>query len=97
MADVVSNAAFLVDYPEFAGATEALVTAKIAQAARSTNADVYQSTELCNDAVKLAAAVLLVQSPYGRTMRSEAPEQMLVWDMQLKKLQRRATMGLRVF
>lgn len=74
-----------------------MVTSCIARAARWTNESVFQSTEQVNDAVKLRAAILLIESPYGREMRSEAPEQMLVFEMRLKRLQRAATMGLRVF
>lgn len=97
MAATISNAAFLADFPEFNGATAALVTAKIAQAARMTNEDMYQSTDLVNDAIKLKAAHLLILSPYGAKMRSASPDQATVWAGELRKLQRAATLGARVF
>lgn len=97
MATAPSNATFIAEYPEFSGAPAALVTRKLAQAARRTNADVYQSTDLATDAVMFSAAILLLRSPYGMKMRSEDPEQFLTWEYELKKLQRAATIGLRVF
>ena len=97
MATAVDNATFLVSYPEFAGAPTALLTAKLAQAARRTNADVYQTTTLAADAVMLQAAILLLHSPQGRKMRADAPEQFVVWEYELQKAQRSATIGLRVF
>ena len=97
MATAPSNAEFLVMYPEFAGAPTALLTGKIAQAARRTNADVYQSTDLATDAVMLRAAILLLRSPQGRKMRADTPEQFVVWEYELREAQRSATLGIRVF
>ena len=87
----------MVRYPEFAGAPEALLTARLAEAARRTNADVFQSEDLATDAVMLAGAILLLRSPAGRKMRTESPEQFLTWEYELRKLQRSATIGLRVW
>ncbi len=97
MAVAPSNSDFLVRYPEFAGAPSALVTARLAEAARSTNSTVFQSAELCTDAVMLLGAILLLRSPAGRKMRTESPEQYLTWEYELRKLQRSATIGLRVW
>lgn len=97
MADVPSAATLYASYPEFSGADADLVNAKLAEAARRTNATVYGTAALAQDAVLLRAAELLILSPYGREMRSENPDQWLAWQVVLRKLQREATMGLRVF
>ncbi len=97
MADVPSNSTFLAAYPEFMGADAALVTAKLTEAAARTNENVYQSAALAQYAVMLSAAILLTRSPYGRQMRTENPDQYIVWEYELRKAQRAATIGLRVF
>jgi hypothetical protein len=97
MAAVPSTADFIDNYPEFAGADDDLVSVKLAQAARRTNADVYSSLELAADAVMLRAAVLLLKSPGGRKMRLANPDQLFTWQTELRQLQGSATMGLRVF
>lgn len=97
MATAPSNATFLAEYPEFNGIASATITAKLAAAARRTNADVFQSTDLTTDAVMLRAAVLLLKSPAGRKMRLNNPEQLIVWEVELRDLQKSAVLGLRVF
>ena len=97
MATAPAVADFLDNYPEFAQATTTLVTAKLADAAARTNADVFQSTALATQAVMLRAAVLLLRSPYGLKMRQNNPDQVYVWEYELKALQRSATQGVRVF
>jgi hypothetical protein len=97
MASVPTVAAFLENYPEFAQATTALVTAKLTDAAARTNADIFQSTALATQAVMLRAAVLLLRSPYGLKMRQNNPDQAYTWEYELKALQRSATQGIRVF
>lgn len=97
MAAVPSNATFLASYPEYNGAPAALVTAKLTEAARRTNADVYQTGDLAADAVMLRAAVLLTRTSFGYKLRQANPDQVIVWEYELSKLQRSATMGLRVF
>ncbi len=97
MASVPSVADFVENYPEFEGATEALVTAKLTDAAARTNAAVFQSDALATQAVMLRAAILLLRSPYGMQMRQSNPDQVFVWEYELRNLQRSATCGLRVF
>lgn len=97
MATAPSSATFLASYPEFNGTPVALINVKLAEAARRTNADIFQTTDLANDAVMLRAAVLLLASPHGHKLRSEKPDQVAAWYWQLKELQGSATMGLRVF
>lgn len=97
MAAVPSNATLLAAFPEFNGATSALVTQKLTEAARRTRTDSFPSADAAADAVMLRAAILLILSPYGHKMRSENPEQYLAYQMQLRELQRASTMGDRVF
>lgn len=97
MADVPSNATFLAAYPEFMGASSALITSKLTEAAARTNENVYQTAALAQYAVLLSAAILLVRSPYGMQMRSENPDQFVVWEYELRRAQRAACIGLRVF
>jgi hypothetical protein len=92
-----ANATFLVDYPEFSKAPESLVTSKLAQAGRRTNAEVFADAETANDALCLRAAILLYKSPYSRKAKLVSDEQGFVWAQELYELQRSATMGLRVF
>jgi hypothetical protein len=97
MASVPTRASFLESYPEYNGAPGTLIDAKLAAAARRTNADLFQSTDLAADAVMLRAAVLLLSSPHGHKLRSEKPDQVYAWEFSLRQLQRSATMGIRVF
>jgi len=97
MAVAPDNATFLASYPEFTGAPAGVLTLKIAEAARRTNESVYQSAALAQDAVMLQAAILLLRSPSGRKMRTENADQFLTWEYELRKLQRTATIGLRVW
>lgn len=90
-------AEFLVSYPEFAGAPTAFLQAKLNEAWSRTNAAIYQSPTLASSATMLSTAILMLRSPYGLKMRSENPEQMLVWEYELRKAQRAATIGRRVF
>jgi hypothetical protein len=91
------NAAFLESYPEFAGASAALVTAKLREAAERTNSTIYQTAPLTAQAVMLRAAILLLRSPYGLKMRANNPDQSLTWEYELRNLQRSGTIGIRVF
>jgi hypothetical protein len=97
VATAPTNAAFLERYPEYNGAPAALVTARLAEAARRTNEEVFQTDELVTDAVMLRAAVLLLASPHGFKIRAAAPDQAFAWEYTLRQLQRSATQGLRVF
>ena len=92
---VPTRATFLASYPEFNGAPAALIDARLAEAARRTNAGIFQTEDLAADAVMLRCACLLLASPYGAKLRSEAPDQVFAWEYQLRALQRSATMGLR--
>lgn len=97
MADAPLRSTFLAAYPEFEGAATSLIDLKLAEAARRTNADIFQTAELAQDAVMLRAAVLLLTSPFGFKLRSANPDQAFAWEWQLRQLQRSATMGLRVW
>lgn len=97
MATAPSSATFLEHYPEFNATPVALINVKLAEAARRTNADIFQSADLAQDAVMLRCAVLLLASPHGHKLRSEKPDQVFAWEFSLRQLQTAATMGLRVF
>lgn len=97
MATAPTVEAFLTSYPEFTGATEELVETKLAEAATRTNAGIFQSTALADQAVMLRAAILLLRSPQGLKMRQSNPDQVFVWEYELRALQRSATCGIRVF
>lgn len=89
----------MVTYPDFNAlgvAAGALIDAKLAEAARSTDASVFQSAELAQDAVFLRTAVLLLASPKGLEMRKRMPDQAAAWEWRLRSMQRTATMGKRV-
>ena len=94
---VPSNASFLAGYPEFAGATAGLVTAKLTDAAARTNSAFYQTPALTEQAVMLRAAILLLRSPKSLQMRLANPDQTLVWEYELRSLQRSGAVGIRVF
>lgn len=100
MATVPSRAAFLAAYPDYNAlgvAGGVFIDAKLAEAARSTDATVFQSAELTQDAVLLRAAVLLLASPKGLEMRKRMPDQAAAWEWRLRAMQRTATMGRRAF
>lgn len=88
---------FLENYPEFAGATTTLTTAKLTEAAARTNSKIYQTAQLTEYAVMLRAAILMLRSPYGLKMRLNNPDQSLTWEYELRNLQRSGAIGIRVF
>lgn len=94
---VPTTNSFLVSFPEFKDASGTLVAAKLKDAAARTNATVFQSADLAEQAVMLRAAILLLRSPYGLKMRLATPDQMFVWEHELRALQRSGTVGMRVF
>lgn len=102
-ADVPTAAEFLAHYPEFNGAgaqsatPTAYIDAKLAEAAETTNGEVYQTAQQAKYAVMLRAAVLLLHSPHGVKLRAANPDQAMAWEWRLRGMQRAATQGLRVF
>jgi hypothetical protein len=96
MADVPARATFLARFPEFNGVDGDLTDLILAEAARRTNENVFLSTAVCQDAVMLRAATLLLRSPQGAKMRQANPDQIFVWEYELRMLQRANTLGLRV-
>ncbi len=98
MAAVPSTADFVARFPEFDLPVQyqPLVEAKLAEAARSTNADVFPTLAQAEDAVMLKAAVLLSESPYAREMRLSDVSGAR-YEYALFRKQRAAVMGRRVF
>jgi hypothetical protein len=89
-----TSSEFLESYPEFSKAPAALLTRKLAEAARRTSSTIY-TPEQQMDAVCLKAAVLMTKSPEARKMKLVTDDQAFVWGQELYELQRGATMGLR--
>jgi hypothetical protein len=94
---VPPNATFVAQFPEFTTAPASLLTAHLTAAARRTNAEVFSSPELAEQAVLLRAVINLVKSPFARQMKLVSDDQVFLWHQELRELQRSATMGLRVF
>lgn len=74
----------------------ALIDAALTDAAAVTST-LYQSTSLAERAVILRAAILLLMHPKSQNMRLASPDQMFVWERELKALQTSGMTGLRVF
>lgn len=99
MANVPSRADFLASPygSPFNGAPAALIDASLASAARRTSSSVLQTDALVEDAVFLRAALLLLKHPQGQAMRTANPDQCLIWEKELRQIQRSGTLGIRVF
>ncbi len=97
MTPVPAVGPFLEAFSEFNKAPLVLVEAKLVQAARRTNAEVYADDATAIDACYLRAAILLTKSPHARKLRLVDDEQAFVWASELFELQRGATQGMRVF
>ena len=88
-------------WPEFEDAADALVTSKIAQAARSLAVSAFDDADVYDDAVTLKACHLLALTPDGRPMRLD-PELrsghyglgVTVYGQELDELIRSSTVGL---
>lgn len=89
---------FLASYPEFAQAeTESpgLIQTKLNEATSETNATVMGvRTER---AILVKAAILLLRSPWARSLRLENQDMLTAWERELREMQCAATVGLRVF
>lgn len=88
---IPSAAAFLGVYPEFDGADEALINAKLALAAARTDARAFGSKYEAG--VMLLAADLLAKSPEGRRSRLMMDESRSIYDEDLKTMRRVAALG----
>ena len=91
---VPTAAEFLVQFPEFLGAPEALVDAKLAFAGERTDAAVWGT--LHTQGVMQRAADLLAKSPFAREMRLVVDGKS-VYEDDLKAMIRRVAVGVRVF
>lgn len=66
-AQYLSIVAFRQEFPEFVDAGDGLVAAKLAEAHRSFDTDLFGDRYL--DAVKYKTAHLIASSPFGRSLR----------------------------
>lgn len=98
MADVPSRASFLasiygsmfisVDPPT-------VIDAALTSAALRTSSTIFSSNSVTEEAVFLRAAIMLLRHPKGFPMRQANPDQIYVWQEDLRDIQRTAAIGLR--
>jgi hypothetical protein len=98
MAAIPTRAEFLASTPgsSFVATPVALIDSALREAAQRTS-NLYQSTDLAQQAVILRAAILLLRHPKSLPMRQANPDQIFVWEDELKGLQTSGMLGLRVF
>lgn len=97
MANTPPTAAeFKAVFPEFLGAPDLLVTAKISDAVGRTSEEVWGA--LWTQGVMYRAADLLAKSPFGRSMRLVNKDNTTAYSADLRTMVRRvaAASGLRV-
>lgn len=85
---------FKVEFPEFANAPDALVTAKLADAAAQVNATTWG--DLTDRGVKYLAARLLALSPQGRAMKLVSADGKTAYDDTYMAMKRSVASGFRV-
>ncbi len=86
-------AEFLVEHPEFTGAGNTLIQAKLDLAALRTDATTWGTKWRAG--VILRAAVLLAKSPHGRKMRLAKEDGSTVYDDDLRTMVRTVAAGIR--
>jgi len=84
---------FLAEYPEFVGAGDALVSAKIANAVARTNETTWGTNWRMG--VMLRTADLLAKSPYGRKMKMVLEDGKTAYWPDLRALMTRVAAGTR--
>jgi hypothetical protein len=99
MATTPTRAAFLASVPGsmFNAAPVEVIDQALADAAAMTNASLFQSTALADRHIFLQAAIALLMHPGSLKMRQANPDQVYVWERQLRDAQRSATLGVRTF
>lgn len=91
---VPSVAAFKAAYPAFGNAPDALVQAKLDEAALRTSTAAWGTGDLHTMGVSLRAADLLAKTPEGRRMRLVQNDGKSIFHDDLRALVRRVAMGL---
>ena len=85
---------FLLRFPAFEGTETTLIDAKLAEATRGVDPEVFgDKTE---DAIGYKAAHLLSIDPFGQTARIEAEDGSTTYGKQFMKIARSVTSGFRV-
>lgn len=87
-----SAADFLAQYPEFSGADEALINAKLQAAALRTSPRAWGAKYAAG--VMLRCADLLAKTPDGRASRLMVDDERSIYDADLKSMMRCAALGL---
>lgn len=88
-------ATFRAAYPEFDRASDDLVSAKLAQAAREVSSEIWDTWR--DDGIGLLAAHYLATSPNGQMARLAAKEGSSVYYVRYIERERAVTIGLRCF
>ena len=87
-------AEFLLRFPVFEGTPPTLIDAKLAEATRGVDAEVFgDKTE---DAIGYKTAHLLAIEPFGQTARLEADDGETTYSKRFHKLVKSVTSGFRV-
>ena len=90
----VSVGQFLVDYPEFEGIPQKMITAKIAMATLQVNSSVWGSK--ATDAIKVLAAHFLALSPLGEQSKLKHENRGTIYGDTFNMMKRQVTSGFRV-
>lgn len=94
MATAPTPAEFIAAYPEFTGASEALIQEKLDDAALRTGVVAWGDRWAMG--VKLRAADLLAKSPHGRKLRLVNSDGTTAYTEDLRTLVRMVALGARV-
>lgn len=89
----ISEAQFLIRFPEFEGAPAGLIDEVIAEATRRVDPDQYLETT--DDAIKYLAAHKLAISPYGQQARLST-DGSSTYKVEFDELRSEAAIGVRV-
>lgn len=89
----VTVASFLIDFPEFQGAEDPLIQAKIDAAMLRCPTCVWGTGARRDQGIMVKAAALLARSPYGRQMKLVNKEGGTQYDDDVIKLNRIAAAG----
>jgi hypothetical protein len=84
-------AEFLESQPEFTGAEDTLIQAKIDEATRRRRSEVWG--DLQEDGIRLLTCRLLALSPYGRAMKMVSKDGTTVYDEENTRLCRVVAVG----
>lgn len=90
----MTAAEFKVEFPEFSGAPDALVTAKLADATARLNPDVWG--DRLSMGIKYMAARMLARAPNARAMKLVDKDGNTIYDEEYRTLMLSVSSGFRV-